>query len=112
MKMIEVNIDKISFDLMKEIPEEMRSDFSINWRRMNPEFTKNFLTSWEKLPLKRNIIELSKENYDEIIVKDLFGRDIFSFELNENLNIFISQYEGYWNVVYTESSGKLIIFTA
>ena len=109
--MIRINDNKISFDLMKEIPEKIRSDFSINWRNMDPSFIKNFLIDWKTLPQNRVIIELPKENYTEIIVKDLFGRDIFSFEIDEGVFVMISQYEGYWNIIFTENNGKIIIFT-
>jgi len=109
--MIKINDSKISFDLMKEIPEKLRLDFNINWRNMDPSFIRNFLIDWKALPQNRVIIELPKENYNEIIVKDLFGRDIFSFDVEKSVFVMISQYEGFWNITYSESNGKIIIFT-
>ncbi len=96
---------------MREIPDSMRSEFSTNWRNMDPRFIKKFLIRWKALPPKRAITEFPKKNYNEIIVKDLFGRDIFSFEISEGFFVSMSQYEGFWNIIYTEFNGKIIIFT-
>jgi hypothetical protein len=89
----------------------MRDDFSNNWRNMDPSFIKCFLIDWKAFPQKDVIIDLPKENYDEMIVKDLYGRDLFSFEIEKSVFVMISQYEGFWNMIYIESNGKIIIFT-
>ena len=109
--MIKINDTKITYDLMREIPDNMRLEFSINWRKLDMSYINRFLIDWKALPRNRAIIELIKSDYKEIIVKDLFGRDIFSFEINDGVFGMISQYEGFWNIIYTENKGIIIIFT-
>jgi len=109
--MIEINDTMITFDLMKEIPDKLRLEFNFNWRNMDSEYIKKFLKDWRTLPRNRAIIEFLKKDYNEIIIKDLFGRDIFSFEIDKGVFVMISQYEGFWNMTYSEYNGKIIIFT-
>ena len=109
--MIKIDESKITFDLMREIPDNMRVEFNFKWRSMDMGFTKQFLKDWKALPRNRAIKEFLKEDYNEIIVKDLFGRDIFSIEIDEGVFGMITQYEGFWNIIYSEYNGKILIFT-
>lgn len=109
--MIKIDESKIIFDLMREIPDNMRVKFNLKWRSMDKGHIKQFLKDWRALPRNGTIKEFLKEDYNEIIVKDLFGRDIFSIEIDESVYGMITQYEGFWNIIYSEYNGKILIFT-
>lgn len=96
---------------MREIPDNMIIEFNSKWRSMDIGYIKQFLEDWKALPRIRTIKEFLKEDNNEIIIKDLFGRDIFSIEIDEGVFGMITQYEGFWNIIYTESNGKILIFT-
>ena len=109
--MIKIDESKITFDLMREIPDNLRVIFNLKWRNMDMGYIKQFLKDWKALPRIRAIKEFLKEDYNEIIVKDLFGRDIFSIEIDGSVYGMITQYEGFWNIIYSEYNGKILIFT-
>ena len=110
--MIIIEKDMIIFDLMKEVPKDFMVEYSQNWRKMNKDFFIQFLEKLNKLETSSINIEIPREKIEEIIIKDFYGRDIFSFFINnENLVITIEQYEEYWNAIYTISNEKLILFT-
>jgi len=108
--MIEIEKDMIIFDLMKEVPEDYILEYSQNWRNMDKNFFIQFLEKWKKLETSPIDIKIPREKIEEIIIKDFYGRDIFSFFIDK-LDITIEQYENYWNAIYIISSEKLILFT-
>ena len=108
--MIKIEKDMIIFDLIKEVPEDYILEYSQNWRNMDKNFFIQFLEKWKKLETSPIDIKIPRERIEEIIIKDFYGRDIFSF-LIDKLDIIIEQYEKYWNAIYVISSEKLILFT-
>ncbi len=108
--MIKIEKDMIIFDLIKEVPEDYILEYSQNWRNMDKNFFIQFLEKWKKLETSSINIKIPREKIEEVIIKDFYGRDIFSFFINK-LDIIIEQYENYWNAIYVISSEKLILFT-
>lgn len=110
--MIFIEKDKVVFDLIKEIPEQLISEYSRNWRNMDRDFFVQFSKKWEKLDTKPINISFPREVIEEIIVKNFYGGDIFSIMIDDK-NVYgtIEQYEGYWNAIYIKSDKKLLLFT-
>ena len=108
--MIKIEKDMIIFDLIKEVPEDYILEYNQNWRNMDKNFFIQFLEKWKKLETSPIDIKIPREKIEEIIIKDFYGRDIFSFFIDK-LDIIIEQYEKYWNAIYIISSEKLILFT-
>ena len=110
--MIIIEEENVIFDLMREISEEYILEFNINWRNMNRDFFIQFLKKWQDLPKKPINITLPRDNINEIIVKDFYGRDIFSILIDDR-KVYgtIDQYQGFWNAIYVISNKTLLLFT-
>lgn len=110
--MIIIDENNVIFDLMREISEEYIQEFNSNWRNMNRNFFILFLKKWQDLPKKPTKVTLPRDNINEIIVKDFYGRDIFSILIDERkVYGLIEQYQGFWNAIYVISNKKLLLFT-
>lgn len=114
INLIDIKEEVIVFDLMKKLPKELISEFQVNWRGADREFYKRFFSLWQELPSESVEISFLRKNIEEIIVKDIYGRDIFSIKIEE-CRVYgrIEMYQRFWTAIYEydRNQKKLILFT-